>query len=102
MIRVVYRWTVDPSKAAAFAAAWQEATRFIQGAWPAAHGSFLLKSETEPNVYVAIARWNSVATWKASRDAAPVVPADIMAAMTSAAGPASYEIFEEVFDHLPG
>lgn len=99
MIRVVYRWTVDRPQADAFVAAWWEATRYIQQAWPSAHGSVLLKSTLEPDVYLAVARWDSVAAWKASRDAAPVVPAAIVEAMDSAVtGPASYEILDEIRD----
>jgi len=99
MIRVVYRWTVDRTQADAFVAAWWEATRYIQQAWPSAHGSFLLKSTLEADVYVAVARWDSVDAWKTSREAAPVVPAAIIESMTTAAtGPASYEIFDEIRD----
>lgn len=50
-------------------------------------------------VYLAVARWDSVDAWKASRAAAPVVPAAIIESMTTAAtGPASYEILDEVRD----
>lgn len=99
MIRVVYRWTVARSQAEGFVAAWWEATRHIQQAFPSAHGSVLLKSTLEPDVYLAVARWDSVAAWKASRDAAPVVPAATIEAMNQAAtGPASYEILDEVRD----
>ena len=102
VIRVVYRWTVDRPQAEAFVTAWREATRHIQQAWPAAHGSFLLKSTLEPDVYLAVARWDSVEAWQASRAAAPVVPAAVIDAMAKAAnGPAIYEIFDEVHDWAP-
>ncbi|MFL6707268.1 MAG: antibiotic biosynthesis monooxygenase family protein [Massilia sp.] len=95
MIRVVYRWTVDSAGADAFVTAWWEATRYIQQACPGARGSVLLKNATQPDVYIAMARWDSLDAWQASRDAVPVVPAEIMEAMRRAAGgPPSYEIFD--------
>jgi heme-degrading monooxygenase HmoA len=99
MIRVVYRWTVDPQQADAFAAAWWEATGYIQQTWPDARGSVLLKSQLEANVYLAVARWTSVEAWSASRQGESVVPAAVIERMKAAAsGPASYEIFDEVLD----
>jgi heme-degrading monooxygenase HmoA len=99
MIRVTYRWSVDPQQADAFVAAWWEATRCIQQAWPDARGSVLLRSQLDANVYLAVARWASLAAWQASRQAESVVPAAIVERMQAAAtGPASYEIFDELFD----
>jgi heme-degrading monooxygenase HmoA len=99
MIRVVYRWSVDPQQADAFVAAWWEATRYIQQAWPDARGSVLLKSQVDANVYLAVARWNSVDAWALSRQSASVVPAAVIERMAAAtAGPASYDIFDEVLD----
>lgn len=102
MIRVVYRWNVDSHQADAFAAAWWEATRHIQRAWPAAQGSVLLRSRAEANVVIAVARWNSIEAWEASRQGASVVPAPVLERMLAAAtGPASYEVFDEVADWAP-
>ena len=99
MIRVVYRWTVHPGQAEAFVAAWWEATRHIQKAWPDARGSMLLKSEQDANVFLAMARWDSKEAWAASREAQSVVPAAVIERMRAATtGPASYEIFDEVLD----
>jgi heme-degrading monooxygenase HmoA len=98
MIRVVYRWTVERPRADAFVAAWWEATRYIQQGCPGAHGSFLLKSTLEADVYIAVARWDSLEAWQRGRDAAPVVPADIIEAMSSAVSGSSYEIFDEILD----
>lgn len=102
MIRVVYRWTVDPQQVDAFVAAWWEATRYIQQAWPDAQGSVLLKSHLEANVYLAVARWKSKEAWTASREAESVVPAAVIERMIGAiAGPNSYEILDEVLDWKP-
>jgi antibiotic biosynthesis monooxygenase (ABM) superfamily enzyme len=99
MIRVIYRWRVDPERAEEFAAAWREATRYVQQAWPDARGSVLLKSQSEADVYLAVARWESVESWRTSREAAGVVPSSVIERMQAAAGgPASYEIFDEVSD----
>ena len=99
MIRVIYRWSVDPQQADAFVAAWWEATRCIQQAWPDARGSVLLQSRLEANVYLAVARWESIDAWQASRQAQAVVPASVIERMRAAAsGPPSYEILDEVLD----
>lgn len=99
MIKVIYRWSVDPERAEDFVAAWWEATRYIQQAWPEARGSVLLKSQQEADVYLAVARWNSKDAWAASREAPAVVPAAVTDRMRAATtGPASYDIFDEVLD----
>ena len=99
MIRVVYRWTVEPQQADTFVAAWREATRYIQQSWPDARGSVLLKSQHEANVFLAVARWTDTEAWAASRRGESVVPAAVIERMKAAAsGPASYEIFDEVLD----
>ena len=99
MIRVIYRWSVDPGRAEDFAAAWWEVTRCIQQAWPDARGSVLLKSQLEADVYLAVARWTSIDAWRASREAEGVVPAALVERMRAAASaPASYDIFDEVLD----
>lgn len=103
MIRVVYRWTLDPQQADDFAAAWWEATRYIQEAMPGARGSTLLRSRSEPDVYLAVARWDSLEAWTASRAAAGVVPAGVIERMRAAmTGPASHDILDELHDWPAG
>ncbi|THC44207.1 antibiotic biosynthesis monooxygenase [Massilia sp. Mn16-1_5] len=102
MIRVIYRWRVDPERAEEFAAAWREVTRHIQQACPDARGSVLLKSQLDAHVYLAVARWDSIDAWRDSREAEDLVPAPLVERMRAAAGgPASYEIFDELPDWAP-
>jgi quinol monooxygenase YgiN len=102
MIRVVYRWTVDPQQADDFVAAWWEVTHHVQHARPGALGSTLLRSHIDRDVYLAVARWESLEAWQASRVSDGLVPADLIDRMTAATtAPASYEILDEVSDWDP-
>ena len=102
MIRVIYRWSVAPGRAEDFVATWWEVTRCIQQAWPDARGSVLLKSQLDADAYLAVARWNSIEAWRASRQAEGVVPAPLVERMRAAtSAPASYEILDEVLDWTP-
>ncbi|MEO7494853.1 MAG: antibiotic biosynthesis monooxygenase family protein [Massilia sp.] len=100
MIRVIYRWTLHPEHMARFVAAWWDATELIQTSVPGARGSVLLRSQTDPHVVIAVARWDSLEAWQAGRqpvpDAAPDPNVVAMNASTSAA--TTYEIFDELLD----
>ncbi|QOL50406.1 antibiotic biosynthesis monooxygenase family protein [Massilia litorea] len=99
MIRVIYRWSVDPERGGEFAAAWREVTRCIQQGCPDARGSVVLKSQIDANVYLAVARWDGIDAWRDSREAEDIVPAPLVERMRAAAGgPAGYEIFDELPD----
>jgi heme-degrading monooxygenase HmoA len=67
MIRVMYRWTVSPGQEEVFAKAWAQGTKVIRATVKGARGSLLLQSRTNPCEFVAIARWTSVADWRAFR-----------------------------------
>lgn len=56
MIRVIYRWTVDPAAEDQFVDAWREATEHIRAHEPGALGSTLLRP-ADPNSLVGLARW---------------------------------------------
>src|SRR4051812_28852065 len=100
MIRVVYRWRVKLHLIDTFVEAWWEATRCIQQTSPGARGSVLLRSHSDPDVYIAVARWDSLAAWQANRERDPsVVPAEVTAAMKATmAAPTTVEIFDEIRD----
>jgi heme-degrading monooxygenase HmoA len=69
MIRVMYRWKVNPGQEGVFARAWTHATKVIRATVKGARGSLLLQSRTDPCEFVAIARWASVEDWRAFRRA---------------------------------
>lgn len=93
--RVIYRWRVKPGMEAAFIEAWKRTTRAIRAATPDALGSELLRSHDAPAEYVAIARWRSVAAWRAFR-ATPRDPIPGVAEMNAAGELVSAEPVEEV------
>ena len=67
MIRIMYRWTVNPGQEGVFAKAWTQGTKVIRATVKGARGSLLLQSRKNPCEFVAIARWTSVADWRAFR-----------------------------------
>ena len=67
MIRVMYRWTVEPGGEEIFRQHWQEGTRRIQQNCDGAHGSILLRSPDQPQHFFGLARWESRAKWDAAQ-----------------------------------
>ena len=57
MIRVIYRWTVEPEAEGEFVDAWREATTRIRDQQPGAMGSTLVRPAEAPNTLVGLARW---------------------------------------------
>ena len=59
MIRVIYRWAVDPAHSEAFVTSWRHATERILTEEPGAMGSTLLQPTDEPDTWLGLARWRS-------------------------------------------
>nr|WP_070958856.1 antibiotic biosynthesis monooxygenase family protein [Hyphomonas sp. Mor2] len=65
MIRVIYRWRVDPERLDEFSEAWRRTTRAIHASTPGARGSFGLQSIEAPDEVLTIALWETEAQWRA-------------------------------------
>ena len=92
MIRVIYRWTVDPATEDRFVDAWREATERIRAHEAGALGSTLLRPSDTPNTLVGFARWqryDDVEAFWASGNATPLPGATLE----------SIEILDEV-EHM--
>ena len=96
MIRVVYRWRVEPHNFDAFRDTWRETTNHIHETVAGALGSFLLRSSDDPSKVLTVAKWDSMASWQ--RFFGEQNPAQ-MAAMRALGERVSVEAFEEVEDH---
>lgn len=64
MIRVVYRWRVNPENFANFKEVWSQTTNNIHEMVPGALGSFMLLSTENETEVVTVAKWDSVESWK--------------------------------------
>jgi heme-degrading monooxygenase HmoA len=91
MIRVIYRWRVDPDRREEFAAWWHEGTLRIRSTRRGALGSTLLAPNNDVLHFVAVARWRSWEDLEAFWAVAGGSPFD-------GAELISTEVFEEVDD----
>ena len=64
MLRVVYRWRLQPENAAKFRAAWEKATTSIRSSTPSARGSVLLQNRQDRAEVMTIARWDRFEDWQ--------------------------------------
>ncbi len=96
MIRVVYRWQVEPEKLDAFKDAWRITTNHIHKTVDGALGSFMLRSFEDSNEVLTVARWRSRQSWQ--QFWGNQNPQE-MQTMRSLGRRISVEAFEEVEDH---
>jgi len=99
-MRAIYRWRVKPGREEQFVTTWSALTKRIRAGVPGARGSMLLRSADEPDVFVAVARWETIEKWRAFRDASAATPAPNPQAAN--ADLISAEPFEEVEDLVDG
>ena len=64
MLRVIYRWKVDPDRFEEFREAWEAMTEAIRAQRLGARGSMLLRDPDRPDEVMAIATWESRAHWE--------------------------------------
>lgn len=64
MIRVIYRWNVQPENFEKFKQAWSVATNRIHETIDGARGSLMLRADEDSSVVLTIARWDSIEAWK--------------------------------------
>lgn len=65
MIRVIYRWQVDPENFDAFKRIWTATTNRIHETVPGALGSFMLRACEDESEVVTVAKWDCLESWKA-------------------------------------
>ena len=96
MIRVVYRWQVEPKDFEAFRETWRTTTNRIHETVPGALGSFMLRSFENEAEVITVARWESRQAWEqfwGNQDP------EAMQAMRVLGERLSAEAFEEIEDH---
>ncbi len=64
MIRVIYRWKVEPADFEDFKRAWRSATNRIHESVPGALGSFMLRPIGKGYEVLTVAKWESESRWK--------------------------------------
>jgi heme-degrading monooxygenase HmoA len=99
MLRVLYRWEVDPEGAAEFVAAWGRATRIVRSSKPGSRGSTLMRNQSDPRTYVALAEWTSLEAWQAFY-ASPVVDPEASATIKKHSTFLGYELLDLCTDLL--
>ena len=96
MIRVLYRWRVDPQDFARFEASWSATTNRIHETVPGALGSFLLRGFDDESEVLTVAKWDSLESWKAFWDDSDP---KAMVEMGTLGERLSAVAYEEVGDH---
>jgi len=64
MIRVIYRWEVQPEDFEDFKRVWSATTNRIHETVPGALGSFMLRVSDRDSEVLTVAKWESMESWK--------------------------------------
>lgn len=64
MIRVIYRWEVQPRDFEDFRRVWSATTNRIHDSVPGALGSFMLRASSRDSEVLTVAKWESEQSWK--------------------------------------
>ena len=65
MVRVVYRWKVEPRNFAAFRESWSATTNRIHDTVSGAMGSFMLRGCESETEVITVAKWDRLESWEA-------------------------------------
>ena len=96
MIRVIYRWEVEPENFEEFRETWRITTNKIHASVPGALGSFMLKGSERESEVLTVAKWDSFESWKKFwGNANP----EEMGDMSELGKRISVEAYSEVEDH---
>ena len=95
MVRVIYRWQVDPENFNEFKDIWSKTTNRIHASVDGAQGSFFLFSFENDTEVLTIAKWDSLESWKSFWGNEN--PKE-MEAMRKLGKRISAEVFEEIGD----
>ena len=95
MVRVIYKWKVDPENVPKFKSSWAKTTNTIRETVNGARGSILLKDNETDTIFITIARWDNIESWQLFwKGPAPVE----MEVMHKVAERLSVESYEEIED----
>jgi heme-degrading monooxygenase HmoA len=100
VVRIAYRFRVDPERLDEFRTAWREATEIIRRTRPGARGSTLLVNADDPSQVLLLALWESRDHWQAARDADSAAPEQeaVMLEIGRPEGATVYELLDELAD----
>ena len=96
-IRVLYRLRVKPGREVLFRDAWARVTEAALRGASGARGSLLARTREAPDVFLAVARWDSHEQWRAYREGSPL-DAGAVADLSDTSELISHEVLDEVAD----
>lgn len=104
MIRVAYRFRVDPARLDEFGAAWHAVTEAMRSTYAGARGSTLLVDDDDATSVLLFALWTSREDWQRSRERdEPLTPDEaVMLDIGRPEGVTVYEVIEDLAEPPPG